>query len=161
MEIDRFVLLIFYSAYSRSENDARIEKSARLIFTPNHPGPYTLEILVDAASPLFVSTTRASMVTAAPSTRNFESVVHCRIRSINGTSLPRIKIEMERCNGFELSYFLLFSPRRKRGWTRKREGTFPATNPLRKIIILIAALTNDCLSTVDVNTPLLFYFVNA
>lgn len=32
--------LIFYSAYSRSENDARIEKSARLIFTPNHPGPY-------------------------------------------------------------------------------------------------------------------------
>lgn len=76
MEIDRFVLLIFYSAYSRSENDARIEKSARLIFTPNHPGPYTLEILVDAANPLFVSTTRASMVTAAPSTRNFESVVH-------------------------------------------------------------------------------------
>lgn len=72
MEIDRFVLLIFYSAYSRSEDDARIKVRA----TNLHPESPRSEILVDAANPLFVSTTRASMVTAAPSTRNFESVVH-------------------------------------------------------------------------------------
>lgn len=165
MEIDRFVLLIFYSAYSRSENDARIEKSARLIFTPNHPGPYIYarNTRRRGQSPLRINDSRINGHRRAIDAefRICCAFGMCRIRSINGTSLPRIKIEMERCNGFELSYFLLFSPRRKRGWTRKREGTFPATNPLRKIIILIAALTNDCLSTVDVNTPLLFYFVNA
>lgn len=165
MEIDRFVLLIFYSAYSRSEDDARIKVRATNLHPESPRSVYARNTRRRGQSPLRINDSRINGHRRAI---DAEFRICCafgmwRIRSINGASLPRIKIEMEmeRCNDFELLYFLLFSPRRKRGWTRKREGTFPATNPLRKIIILIAALTNDCLSTVDVNTPLLFYFVNA